>query len=236
MLLGELLVANGLATPDEIRLALLRQQKQGGRIGENLIALGVISRDTLNAALNEQYARVREILAREDLLARARRRFGDDHPQTHRQRCQLAQSLIAAGRPAQALELAKVALAGHEKALGDEHYWTIDSAQAVSDALAVLHPKTKSAVSPSEGPAVAARVGAGEEHAVRVSADDFDAARSVKIADRVDRVTPAGELTPGVVGEAALHGEHVRPVMRVVGVLTRHHRGPARHLGRLLRV
>src|SRR5580693_4179824 len=104
MLLGELLIEKGLATPDEIRIALSRQQRRGGRIGENLIALGIVSRETIDAALREQYARASEILAREDLLARAKQRFGDDHPQTHRWRCQLAGSLTAAGRAVEALE------------------------------------------------------------------------------------------------------------------------------------
>lgn len=240
MRLGELLVSRGLATEDDVRLALSRQERRGGRIGENLIALGVITRDALDAALKEQYNRVKAILAREDLLARSLRRFGPDHPQTDRQRCQLAFALIAGGRPAEGLKLAQAALARHEKALGTEHFWTIDAAQAVADALAALTPKLEPAVSPGESPAVPPGIGAGEEHrvplAIGLASDDLDATRPVEIADRVDGVSAPRELAADIVGEAPLHGQHVRPVMRVVGVLARHHRGPARHFGRLLGV
>lgn len=237
MLLGELLVSQGLVREQDIEIALSRQERLGGRIGENLVALGIIDRETLNAALRKQYDIAKAILAREDLLQRALRRFGDVHPQTDRQRCQLAFALIAGGRASEGFGLAQRALTGHERALGTEHYWSIDSAQAVVDALAALESKAKKpAASPRKRPAVAARVGAGKQHAARLTSNDLDAARSVKVADRVDRVTAAGQLAPDVVGEAALHREHVRPVMWVVGVLSRHHRGPARHLGRLLGV
>ncbi|MFZ2006654.1 MAG: hypothetical protein WAV02_16330, partial [Stellaceae bacterium] len=84
MLLGELLVLQGLASEQDIKVALSRQERLGGRIGENLVALGIIDRDTLKDALRKQYDNAKAILAREDLLQRALRRFGDDHPQTDR--------------------------------------------------------------------------------------------------------------------------------------------------------
>jgi hypothetical protein len=40
MLLGELLVEQGLATTGEIKNALARQERYGGRIGEHLIDMG----------------------------------------------------------------------------------------------------------------------------------------------------------------------------------------------------
>ncbi|HML09464.1 MAG TPA: hypothetical protein VK432_01295, partial [Stellaceae bacterium] len=127
MLLGDLLVSQGLASEDQIKLALARQERFGGRLGDNLVALRVVTREGLEAALRLQYERAKAILAREDLLVRARHRFGPDHPETNRQRCLLAAALIAGGRPAEGLEFARTALAGHETALGTEHYWTIDS-------------------------------------------------------------------------------------------------------------
>ena len=50
---------------------------------------------------------------------------------------------------------------------------------------------------PRQRPAVAARVGAGEQHAGRgIAADDLDAARAFEIADRVDRVAAPRQLAP----------------------------------------
>lgn len=98
MLLGELLVTQGLATAGEIKNALALQERYGGRIGEHLIDMGVLTKDMLEAALRRQYEQAVAILAREDLLGRSLRRYGEDHPQTHRQRSQLASVLIAGGR------------------------------------------------------------------------------------------------------------------------------------------
>jgi hypothetical protein len=178
MLLGELLVAQGLARSTDIETALARQERRGGRIGENLIALGIITRDMLEAALREQYEQVKAILGAEDLLAKSKRRNGSDHPRTDRRRCQLAGALIAAGRLTEGLNLAQTALAGHEKALGSQHAWTKASAQTVADAIAALEraaaideataeldldTDTAGAdLSPGERPAVAAGIGAGE--------------------------------------------------------------------------
>lgn len=188
MLLGELLVREGLASPADIKNALALQEHFGGRIGNHLVDLGIISREPLEAALRRQYERAMAVLAREDLLARAERRHGPDHPRTHRQRCLLAQALIAAGRLDDALALAQRAYEGHLDALGYEHYWTIDSEQTVVEAAAALN----AAMLPGEGPAITARIGAGEQDGVAVAivlpADDLDAARPVEIADRVDGV------------------------------------------------
>ena len=53
MLLGELLVAQGLASNAEIKTALACQELFGGRIGEHLIALGIITKETLQSALRQ---------------------------------------------------------------------------------------------------------------------------------------------------------------------------------------
>jgi hypothetical protein len=50
--LGDLLVQARLATADDIAKALERQATHGGRLGENLVALGVLSADTLDAFLH----------------------------------------------------------------------------------------------------------------------------------------------------------------------------------------
>ena len=138
MLLGELLVAQGLATTGEIKHALARQERYGGRIGEHLIDMGVLTKEMLEAALRRQYEQALAILAREDLLARSLRRHGSDHPQTHRQRAQLASVLIVGGRLTEALDLAHNAAAGLANIFGPEHPWTKEAEQLAADAAAAL--------------------------------------------------------------------------------------------------
>ena len=50
--LGDLLIRAGLATEDDINRALERQGSQGGRLGENLVALGVLTAATLQGFLH----------------------------------------------------------------------------------------------------------------------------------------------------------------------------------------
>ncbi len=52
MLLGDQLVARGLVTPADIETALARQVKEGGRLGENLIAMGLVTADQIAAVVN----------------------------------------------------------------------------------------------------------------------------------------------------------------------------------------
>jgi hypothetical protein len=51
MLLGDVLVAHGFVTREEVNAALARQASHGGRLGENLLALGMISEAQLENAL-----------------------------------------------------------------------------------------------------------------------------------------------------------------------------------------
>jgi hypothetical protein len=51
MLLGESLVAHGFVTQQDVDRAVERQRTHGGRLGDNLIALNLISREVLDAAL-----------------------------------------------------------------------------------------------------------------------------------------------------------------------------------------
>ncbi|HXO03370.1 MAG TPA: hypothetical protein VN900_15025 [Stellaceae bacterium] len=171
MLLGELLVAQGLASNAEIKTALACQELFGGRIGEHLIALGIITKETLQSALRKQYELAKGVLAAEDLLAKFERMYGSGHSLTNRQRIRLASALSAAGRLAEALSLAQTALAGHDGAFGSEHPWTREAAEAMADLLAaqefaastgksVQAPGKVAAASPRERSLAATRVGA----------------------------------------------------------------------------
>lgn len=51
MLLGELLIQMGVAKAEDINRGLDRQKKSGGLLGENLMALGIVTADTLHKAL-----------------------------------------------------------------------------------------------------------------------------------------------------------------------------------------
>src|SRR5688572_28471465 len=50
-LLGEILVEEGLTTPDIIERALARSQASGERLGEALVALGAVTEDDILRAL-----------------------------------------------------------------------------------------------------------------------------------------------------------------------------------------
>jgi energy-coupling factor transporter ATP-binding protein EcfA2 len=52
MQLGDLLVAKGLVTRADIDAALSRQIKEGGRLGENLVAMGVVTADQIAGVVN----------------------------------------------------------------------------------------------------------------------------------------------------------------------------------------
>src|SRR5690242_3654121 len=52
MQLGDMLIARGLVTQADIDEALSRQVKEGGRLGENLIAMGLVTADQIAAVIN----------------------------------------------------------------------------------------------------------------------------------------------------------------------------------------
>ena len=52
MSLGGLLVGRGLVTVDDIDAALERQRVQGGRLGDNLIALGLLTAEELLSVIH----------------------------------------------------------------------------------------------------------------------------------------------------------------------------------------
>src|SRR5687768_9318360 len=53
--LGEILVRENLVTPQQLREALDYQRGSGGRLGSNLVKLGMISDDVITAVLSRQY-------------------------------------------------------------------------------------------------------------------------------------------------------------------------------------
>ena len=53
--LGEILVRENLVTPAQLREALDYQRTSGGRLGSNLVKLGIISDDVITAVLSRQY-------------------------------------------------------------------------------------------------------------------------------------------------------------------------------------
>jgi type IV pilus assembly protein PilB len=53
--LGEILVRENLVTPQQLREALDYQRTSGGRLGANLVKLGIISDDVITAVLSRQY-------------------------------------------------------------------------------------------------------------------------------------------------------------------------------------
>jgi hypothetical protein len=53
MRLGELLVSAGLVSPADIERAVARQHEDGGRLGDQLVAMGVLSKDRLEAFINQ---------------------------------------------------------------------------------------------------------------------------------------------------------------------------------------
>ncbi len=53
--LGEILVRENLVTPQQLREALDYQRTSGGRLGANLVKLGMISDDVITAVLSRQY-------------------------------------------------------------------------------------------------------------------------------------------------------------------------------------
>ena len=53
MSFGDILVAKGLASPDDIVRALDHQKTNGGRIGESLVALGVVTQEQVTTVISE---------------------------------------------------------------------------------------------------------------------------------------------------------------------------------------
>jgi len=52
MLLGDILVARGLCSAEDVSRAFERQKKEGGRLGDNLVALGLVTAEQLKAVFS----------------------------------------------------------------------------------------------------------------------------------------------------------------------------------------
>ena len=61
MILGESMIEAGLVEASDIEQALDRQKKLGGALGQNLVALGVITPDQLDQVFNLQPPNVRSV-------------------------------------------------------------------------------------------------------------------------------------------------------------------------------
>jgi len=87
MLLGDVLVAHGYVRKEDVSAALARQMRHGGRLGENLVAMGILSPQQLEEALRSVPAMPRnleetgvDLLALVDLAAKAMHSGSIDTP------------------------------------------------------------------------------------------------------------------------------------------------------------
>jgi hypothetical protein len=110
MRFGELLVIQGLVTPDDVDAALERQKREPGRIGSHLVEIGAITAGKLA-----------DVLPR---LLRWQAMHDPSHPSEHRARYSYARALLAAGRRAEAIKHAEAALGGYRATVGEKHVWT----------------------------------------------------------------------------------------------------------------
>jgi Tetratricopeptide repeat len=134
MLLGEMVVARGIATVEEVLSALQRQSVQGGHLGAHLIALGVMTPLELSTLLVEQNDARTTLPFCERTLIRWESEFGVHHAATARARCNLAHALLSAGQAKEALAASQMAFTALRATYGDDHAWTKDAAAAVKAA------------------------------------------------------------------------------------------------------
>jgi hypothetical protein len=120
MRIGEFLVVQGLVTPEAVEAALKYQKQKGGRLGQHLVAMGAVTPDKLSAVLPG--------------LQRWQAMHGPNHPNMHRARYSYARSLLAADRPAEAMEHAEAALIGYRATVGEQHAWAAEALQLIADA------------------------------------------------------------------------------------------------------
>jgi len=83
-LLGQILIAQGVISEDQLRIALLEQTKSGQRIGKLLVSLGFITEATLRDALGERLGKKSVDLSRATVDPAALARVPQDFAKRHR--------------------------------------------------------------------------------------------------------------------------------------------------------
>src|SRR5262249_42153936 len=74
----------------------------------------------------------------ERALAVREKKAGPEDPAANRPRYHLARLLLVSGHANEAITLGETALAAHEKVLGRNHAWTVDSARVTTDAMGAV--------------------------------------------------------------------------------------------------
>ena len=138
MRLGEMLASRGLATQEDIDEALARQRAEGRRLGNHLVALGVLTVGELLSILRDQKDIDAMVELCEHALAERTAKFGDAHENTSRARCRLARAYLLGGRPEDALAQANFAAERYRAACGADHATTRDAEQVAAEARQAL--------------------------------------------------------------------------------------------------
>jgi hypothetical protein len=133
MKLGEILIAQGLVTRADVDAALERQQADGGRLGSILVAMRVLTVAQLLTTLHNQRQIDSALGLCERTLNNWESTYGASHPSTNRARYNLARALLVAGRAADAVPYAEAAYIGHRDGLGRHHAWTVDSGSLLAE-------------------------------------------------------------------------------------------------------
>src|SRR5665213_1437286 len=121
MKLGEILIAQGLVSRAHVDAALERQSTDGGRLGSILVAMRVLTVAQLLTTLHNQRQIDSALALCERTLNNWESTYGASHPSTNRARYNLARSLLVAGRAADAVPYAEAAYIGHRDGLGIGH-------------------------------------------------------------------------------------------------------------------
>jgi hypothetical protein len=139
MLLGEMVVARGIATVEQVTTALERQRLSGGPLGAHLIALGVLTSLELSALLVEQHDARSMLPVCKQSLTRWESEFGPHHPATARARSNLSRTLLADGQAEEALAESQTAVNALRESCGDDHEWTTDAEAVRKTAHYLVH-------------------------------------------------------------------------------------------------
>ena len=104
MRLGETLIGRGLINHAELDAALARQRAEGGRLGNHLVALGVLTITQLLTVLRDQKDIESAIELCEHTVEKYKANLGEAHVNTARARCQLARAYLLSGRGLRPIE------------------------------------------------------------------------------------------------------------------------------------